>query len=165
MSIEDAARRFARGQPRRRAVAFRHTRRAPQAVAFSPAPQEEESMIREYDAPRGAGLGGCLANLALLVIIAAVGVLAAERVGLLGQPQTTIAPILPPTAIVRVIQSAPVAAPAAPRATEAPAVQQSSAPAPQEGAQAAPPRQLIVIKHEGNAPVVIDRGSKRRGRP
>lgn len=120
---------------------------------------------------RGGGLVNFLVALAALAMIAAFSVLIAERLGYLGTPQVQTAPVLPPTAIIREIQLRPPQ-PAAPAPVEqAPAVVAPAAPAPvvpTVAAVAPVVRQVIIVKNlatPGAAPVVIDRGTKYRGRP
>lgn len=118
-------------------------------------------------ARRNGGIVNFLIGLVCLAMIVAFAVVTARELGFLGSPAPS-APVLPPTAIIRVIAPQPQSEPAvrqpvvAPTAVPAPAMEQQ----PALVVPTAPPaRQVIIIKQAGNpgaAPVVIDRGTKRK---
>jgi hypothetical protein len=118
-------------------------------------------------ARQGSSILNFLVGLVCLSMTVAFGVIAAQSLGYLDVPGAA-QPIPPPTPIIRVVapaQSAPVEAPVRP-AVVVPAAEQALPPAPViEQATSAPARQIIIIKQADNpgaAPIVIDRGTKRR---
>ena len=117
--------------------------------------------------PREHG-GGFIWKLAGLAFILSVTAMTLYRLGILDAllaPRSM--PLPAPTPIVRVVD--PYREPAMPVFTAVPAIAApaviapAAAPeAPSEADPAPPVRQVIVVKSPGAAPVVIDRGTKRK---
>lgn len=112
-----------------------------------------------------------LFGLVLLAMLIAFSLLIANQFGYsFGGATQQPAPVLPPTAIIRVVapaaaQPAPIQAAPAPIVAPEPAQPAVAAPVEAAPEPAAPARQIIIIKNgadPGSAPVVIDRGTKRR---
>lgn len=110
-----------------------------------------------------------LVGLVCIAMTVAFGIIAAQSLGYLGVPGVAPpAPILPPTPIIRVVApqpAAPVEQPVRPAVAEQAPAAPAVAPAPAEQPTAAPVRQIIIIKQADNpaaAPIVIDRGTKRK---
>lgn len=117
---------------------------------------------------RDGGIVNFLVGLVCVAMFVAFSLLIADRLGYL--PSAPVAPpIPPPTPIIRVVAPAPPAqlAPAAEQPAQ-PAVvapQPVVAPAPAVEQPTPATRQIIIIKNGNDpaaAPIVIDRGTKRR---
>lgn len=123
-------------------------------------------------ARRGGGVLNFLVGLVCLSMTIAFGIIAAQSLGYLDVPGATPA-APPPTPIIRVVapQEPPQALPAAQPPIEQPAPVAPAlvaprpvvAPAVEQPTPAA--RQIIIVKNGSDpaaAPIVIDRGTKRR---
>lgn len=127
---------------------------------------DKDGMVHEL--PHGPKLGSILTAIFMIVIIVAFSLLIADMLGY--SPTRTVAP--PPTPIIRVVapQEPPQAPPAAQPPIEQPAPVAPALVAPRpapaiEQPTPAPARQIIIVKNGSDpaaAPIVIDRGSKRR---
>lgn len=123
-----------------------------------------------YPTRNGPSAGGVLTAIFMLVMIAVFAGLFALQFGIIRPFAQPSAPVLPPTAVLRVIQpdggSRPIQQEVAPAVPAAPA-QAQPAPAVHESAPSPvpPARQVIIVKNGADpaaAPVVIDRGTKRK---
>jgi hypothetical protein len=121
-------------------------------------------------ARQGSGILNFLVGLVCVAMTIAFGVIAAQSLGYLGVPGAE-RPDPAPTPIIRVVapqpaapaQSAPVEQPVRP-AVPTP-VQPAAVPASVVEQPAPPVRQIIIVKNGNDpaaAPIVIDRGTKRK---